>query len=263
MATCFIIQPFDNGPFDQRYEDVIAPAVKAADLEPYRVDRDPAASIPIDAIERGIRDAAVCLAEITTDNPNVWFELGYALACGKEVVMVCKKERGSKFPFDVQHRAIITYGTEAPTDFQKLRGQLTERLMAANAKGPALERLSQTPLQPAEGLAAHEQVCLAVVSEYSLAPDHSVYPVFIKSDMEKAGFTALAASMALRSLLKKGMVETIVVQEDPQEPPSTAYRISDAGQDWLETNQDKLVLRAPPRKSGKAPAKPAEDDIPF
>jgi hypothetical protein len=40
-------------------------------LAPYRVDRDPAVEVAIDAIEEGIRSATICLADITTDNPNV------------------------------------------------------------------------------------------------------------------------------------------------------------------------------------------------
>ena len=56
------------------------PAIKAAGLEAYRVDRDPGVEVPIEAIEDGIRTATVCLADITTDNPNVWYELGFAFA---------------------------------------------------------------------------------------------------------------------------------------------------------------------------------------
>lgn len=61
MGTCFVIQPFDKGAFDKRYAEILAPAVEAAGLEPYRVDQDPAASILIDQIENGIRNARVCL----------------------------------------------------------------------------------------------------------------------------------------------------------------------------------------------------------
>ena len=68
-----------------------APAVKNAGLEPYRVDRDLSVSIPIQAIEENIRDADVCLADISEETPNVWFEVGYALANGKEIVLVCKE----------------------------------------------------------------------------------------------------------------------------------------------------------------------------
>ena len=50
MATCFVIQPFDGGPFDKRYADVFVPAITEAGLEAYRVDQDPAAAIPIEQI---------------------------------------------------------------------------------------------------------------------------------------------------------------------------------------------------------------------
>ena len=36
MPRCFMIQPFDGGQYDKRYEDVFEPAIRAAGLEPYR-----------------------------------------------------------------------------------------------------------------------------------------------------------------------------------------------------------------------------------
>lgn len=39
MPTCFVIQPFDAGPYDKRYDDAFVPAISDAGLEPYRVDR--------------------------------------------------------------------------------------------------------------------------------------------------------------------------------------------------------------------------------
>jgi hypothetical protein len=56
MRKCFVMQPFDKGEFDKRYDDVFAPAVKNAGLEPYRVDRDLSVSIPIQRIEENIRE---------------------------------------------------------------------------------------------------------------------------------------------------------------------------------------------------------------
>ena len=129
-----MMQPFDGGVFDKRYDDVFEPAIKAAGLEPYRVDRDPSVSIPIDDIEAGIRRSELCLAEITTDNPNVWFELGFAIAVPKEVILVCSEERTTRFPFDVQHRNIIKYKTESPQDFKKLRESIIERAGALQKK---------------------------------------------------------------------------------------------------------------------------------
>jgi nucleoside 2-deoxyribosyltransferase len=120
MPTCFVIQPFDGGAFDKRYEDIFVPAIEAAGLEPYRVDRDPSATIPIDEIEAGIRKADACLADISLSNPNVWFELGYAIASAKPVVLVCVDAPDRRFPFDIQHRAVIVYRTESARDFDGL-----------------------------------------------------------------------------------------------------------------------------------------------
>lgn len=257
MATCFVIQPFDGGMFDKRFADVFAPAVKDAGLDPYRVDQDPSVSVPIAAIEQGIRDAALCLADITTDNPNVWFELGFALASGKEVVMVCSKERVTKFPFDVQHRSIISYTTEAPSDFQKLRESITARVRAVMKKGHDLDKLAATPLREAEGLLPHEMVCLAVVMENTPTPGDHVPAHAVEKDMRRAGFTSLAASLSLRSLLKKRMVETEKVTDD-QGYEYVAYFVSERGQEWLLENQDKLVLRAEPE-----PTPSGDPNIPF
>ena len=63
MNSCFVMQPFDGGVFDKRYDDVFSPAIDDAGLKPYRVDRDPSVSIPIDEIESGIRRSELCLAE--------------------------------------------------------------------------------------------------------------------------------------------------------------------------------------------------------
>jgi hypothetical protein len=132
MATCFVIQPFDRGKFEKRYKQIFKPAIEAAGFQAYRVDEDPAVSIPINHIEEGIRKAAVCLADITLDNANVWFEVGYAYASNKDVVLVCERNSRPKFPFDIQHRNVSEYDTEAPEDFEILRSKIRERLEGVN-----------------------------------------------------------------------------------------------------------------------------------
>src|SRR6516165_4601685 len=79
MPRCFVMQPFDGGEFDRRFDEVYKPAIEEAGFEPYRVDRDPSASVPIENIEGGIQGSVACFADVTIDNPNVWFELGYAM----------------------------------------------------------------------------------------------------------------------------------------------------------------------------------------
>lgn len=94
MARCFVIQPFDGGgPYDKRYKDVLLPAINDADLEAYRVDEDRLSSVPIDDIEQNIRTSEICLADITLDNANIWYEVGFAFANNKPVVMIFAKPR--------------------------------------------------------------------------------------------------------------------------------------------------------------------------
>ena len=70
-GKCCVFQPFDKGPYDKRYDDTLAPAIQATGLQPYRVDRDDGAIIPIDTLHDEIKSATLCLADIGTQNPNV------------------------------------------------------------------------------------------------------------------------------------------------------------------------------------------------
>jgi hypothetical protein len=238
------MQPFDDGPFDERYDDVLSPAIKDAGLEPYRVDRDPGASIPIEDIEHGIRNSRICLADITEDNPNVWFELGYAIAVPKDVVLVCSTRRTSLFPFDVQHRAIIQYKTESPQDFDELRREIAKRTLALLAKESKLDLLSSiSPLKDMEGLSQHEIVCLVAVVQNCLLPNEGVVPRQVKEDMSRAGFNDLAASLGLRSLLAKEMIE-FGEEYDSGGDTYSVYKPTDTGVQWLMRHQDRIVLHA-------------------
>jgi nucleoside 2-deoxyribosyltransferase len=249
------MQPFDGGTFDKRYEDVIGPAIRAAGIEAYRVDQDPRVSIPIQEIERGIRESQVCLAEITTDNPNVWFELGYAIACGREVVLVCSEERTTKFPFDVQHRLIITYKTASKSDFEKLGRQITERLTACLEKAETLSMVSEmSKLTTIEGLGQHEIFALAALAENIDHPKDGAPVWLIKRDMETSGFTKVAATIALHSLLKKNLIASDSVQ-DMNGDWYTVYALTESGWSWVLENQDRFRLQKPNEKS--------DDDMPF
>jgi hypothetical protein len=237
------MQPFDGGTFDKRYEDVYAPAIQDADLEPYRVDRDPSVSIPIDDIESGIRNSEICLADITTDNPNVWFELGFAIAVPREVVLVCSDERNTRFPFDVQHRNILRYKTESKSDFDKLRSEIAERIRGLLEKERTIGRISNlSPVADTEGLSQHELVALVTVMQNRLAPEDVVSTYTIKEDMNRVGFTDIGVSLALRGILDNGMVTT-AIETDWNGDDYVVYSMTEEGIQWLMRNQDELVLK--------------------
>jgi len=252
---CFMVQPFDGGKFDKRFDDVFAPAVKDAGLEPYRVDRDAGAGIPIVDIERGIRDAVAVFVDITTDNPNVWFELGYAIAAGKDLCIVCSKERSGSFPFDIQHRKIISYAPESTSDFQKLKTSITERLRAIISQQDARADIRAITKETATaGLADYEAAALACIAAEAEGVEDSVSNWVLRQEMEKAGFNNLACKVAVRRLLEKGFI-TVEKQNDEWNRQYETYHLSEMGWRWISSNTHMLNLRVQP--------KPRDDEIPF
>lgn len=243
MRRCFVMQPFDGSTFDKRYDDVYAPAIRDADLDPYRVDRDPSVRIPIEDIESGIRNSEICLADITTDNPNVWFELGFAIAVPREVVLVCSDERTTHFPFDVQHRNILRYKTESKSDFDKLRSEIAERIQGLLEKERTIGRISNLPpIADAEGLSQHEFVALVAVMQNRMSPEDVVSAYTIKEDMNRASFTDIGVSLALQGIIDKGMVTT-AIETDWNGNDYVVYSMTEEGIQWLMRNQDEIVLK--------------------
>lgn len=239
MSTCFVIQPFDQGIFDKRYHDTFRPAIIAADLEPYRVDQDPASEIPIEDIEAGIRRAQICFAEITTDNPNVWFELGFAIASRKPVVMACAEER-QKFPFDVQHRNIIRYKSESTRDFAEVGAKITKRMRALVDTQMKVESVTDlSPAATSSGLTEHELVAIITIAAAVVDGD-PVTSYVLRQEMNRSGYTDVACALAIRGLEKKGFVERASGYDGSNE--YWGFIARDSGLDWLDDNQRLLKL---------------------
>ena len=260
MATCFVIQPFDDGKvYDKRYDDVFAPAITDAGLEPYRVDHDPSVAVPISDIHRGIEDSVACLAEVSTDNPNVWYELGFAMAHGRLIVLLCSDERRGAFPFDVQHRKIIKYSTDSLSDFEEVKSTITSQLQAMLQKQERMGQLSSvTSISQVEGLEQYELAGLVIVAE-EIDNQTSVYR--FQADMEKAGFTKIAASLARKKLTDRGFLQDGQEEDDDGEF-YTFLTVTDVGMDWLVANQEELTLRNHGRRVQQPIVEPA-DDLPF
>lgn len=260
MATCFVIQPFDDGKvYDKRYDDVFAPAIADAGLEPYRVDHDPSVAVPISDIHRGIEDSVVCVAEISTDNPNVWYELGFAMAHGRPIVLLCSDERIGNFPFDVQHRKIIRYSTDSLSDFEEVKSKISSQIQAMLRKQERMGQLSSvTSISRVEGLEQYELAGLVIVAE---EPDSQTSVYRFQSDMEKAGFRKIAATLARKTLTDRRFLQD-GQDEDHDGELYTFLKVTDAGMDWLVANQGELALRNPGRRAPQTIVEP-DDDLPF
>jgi hypothetical protein len=259
MEKCFVIQPFDNDKFDKRFVDIFEPAIVNAGFEAYRIDKDLSVRIPIDEIEKGISEGIICFAEITSDNPNVWYELGFAFACNKDVVMVCSDERQGKFPFDIQHRQVITYKTSSISDFNTLRDTITRKIKAFQHKAKTVKQLNTTPVIETEGLKGHEIALLILVMENQISSVEGTSVFSLKNEMDKAGYTGVATSVGITNLKKNNMIETFLQTDNwGNGQDYIACKLTEKGEGWILSNQEQLEFRKTNHTS-----KPLEDELPF
>lgn len=128
-ATCFVMQPF-GGHLGGYYESIFKPAIEQAGLTPVRADDEIFATGKImDQVWRGIRSASVLIAELTSKNPNVFYELGLAHALEKPVVLVSSNE--DDVPFDLRHIRVILYDQADPFWGQKLIDKVADNVLSA------------------------------------------------------------------------------------------------------------------------------------
>lgn len=127
--SCFVMQPF-AAPLGDYYEKIYRPAIEKAGLRPVRADAEIFATGKImDQVWSGINSAKVLVAELTSRNPNVFYELGLAHAMKKAVVLVSAKE--DDVPFDLQHIRVIYYDMSDPFWGNKLIEKVAENILSA------------------------------------------------------------------------------------------------------------------------------------
>lgn len=208
-GRCCVFQPFDKGDFDKRFDDVLAPAIEAAGMQAYRVDRDLGSTIPVDTLHQEIRSAVICVADITTRNPNVMYELGYAIAAGKDVVIICGPS-GEKFPFDIQHRGILTYSVGSTSDFNRLEQALTSKLIVIlERQEKTIDIAAASPVKSSDGLQPHELTALALLLANSNSLEDTVSAAWLKQEMRKAGYSEAGTRLATAKLVKLGYANRI------------------------------------------------------
>ena len=107
VPKVFVIMPFSE-PFDTLYRDVILPVAKKLGFEVVQGGEILGPGIIIEDIQQKIEEAHFVVAEISTHNPNVFYELGYAHALRKPAILLVRRQEGQAMPFDIRgYRAIF------------------------------------------------------------------------------------------------------------------------------------------------------------
>ncbi len=126
-VKAFVIMDF-NEKYSSVYTEIIKPVCENLGIECIRADEQCFPGTIIQDIIESIKECDIIIADITPDNPNVYFEVGYAYALGKNPILLMNKSR-EKLPFDVSGFRMIMY-TDSIQGAPNLKQQLTKFVKA-------------------------------------------------------------------------------------------------------------------------------------
>jgi len=129
-SLVFVLMPFRE-PFNKYYRTIVRPAIEEADLLSLRVDEIFGPTSISEDIWNSINRAKVIIAELTTRNPNVMYELGLSHGIGKPVIMMSQSI--DDVPFDLRHLRCILYDTTEPEWASLLKSNITDSIKSVLA----------------------------------------------------------------------------------------------------------------------------------
>lgn len=143
---CFVLMPFGKKPdttgfmvdFDAVYREFIAPAIEEAELEPLRADEEVTGGIIHKPMFERLILCSYAVADLTTANANVFYELGVRHAVRPWSTVLVFSE-GGRLPFDVAPLRALAYRVTlegTPKDVATAKAALVERLREARLPAP-------------------------------------------------------------------------------------------------------------------------------
>ncbi len=155
---CFVLMPFGTKPddagrtinFDRVFAEIIAPAIWDAQMEPIRADQETAGGIIHKAMFERLMLCDYAIADLTTANANVFYELGirHGIRPHSTILMFA---HGSRLPFDVAPLRGLPYQIDSrglPADSNADRQELAERLKGCRSPeedSPLFQLVSEWP----------------------------------------------------------------------------------------------------------------------
>jgi len=129
---CFVIMPFGKKKdidgyevdFDYVYHELIYKAVKELGVDCERCDEIIGTGSIHKKMFRGIFDADVSVVDITSLNPNVFYELGVRHALHKYVTLVIRRNSNLPIPFNINGLTILGYDIDSDDQLESSRKKI-------------------------------------------------------------------------------------------------------------------------------------------
>lgn len=164
---CFFIAPIgDKGTETRRRSDgvrdwVVKPAAKMHGLETVRADDvGQPGQITAQAVQHCLK-ARAAVADLTSGNPNVYYELSVRHAAQLPVVLIA--EQDTKLPFDVGQSRVIFFDHKDLADAARAKADLEEQIGASLTGPPDNPIADGMRLAKLEGGNVEEQTLAAMM----------------------------------------------------------------------------------------------------
>jgi hypothetical protein len=124
---CFIIMPFGVQDLEDLYTEFILPVLDDCKLNCARGDDIFGSNVVMEDVKAAIETADLVIADLSGQNPNVFYEVGIAHTLGKQVLLLSQSIED--VPFDLRHRRVLPY-EYTPIGCKRLVARLREHVMA-------------------------------------------------------------------------------------------------------------------------------------
>lgn len=272
FKKCFVIQRFDGATYDKRYRETFGPSIERGGAKPIRADEVLGTKPIVEKIEEGLRQADIAFAEISEDNPNVFLELGIALALQIPTVIVCDRSKRKSLPFDIAHRPVQFYSTDAQSDYENISLDVEKAIAAALIEARENKRVDTKIIEPSENVDEVKKRCLVALLDQTMRSPVGATLWELQKEVSSQGISERMISLALMSLIDQNLVQRNE-DEDRGEVYNT-FALSDSGMKFLLRSYSVLMqsemesassttrLPTPSRRNPFSSAE-LDDDIPF
>ena len=133
-GLCFVISPIGDEETatrkwaDQTIKHLIRPAVEPHGLEVKRADEEDRAGIITTHIIQRLVNADLVIADLTSRNPNVFYELAVRHVTRKPLIQIIRAEE--EIPFDVQAMRTVKFELSDPDALEVARDALNRQVAA-------------------------------------------------------------------------------------------------------------------------------------
>jgi hypothetical protein len=136
MKTCFIVSPIgDNGSetrdnADKLFRHILKPVCKNCGFEAKRVDQLNEPNSITQTILENLEGADLVIADISSHNPNVFYEIGFRTRTNKPIIHL--KAQGEDLPFDIYNIRTFEYNLADLDSVEEVKGRLERTIEAIN-----------------------------------------------------------------------------------------------------------------------------------